>query len=107
MKFLRKNEPDLEQDLRRLELNLMATLQPIAPRTEFVHELRARLAEKEFGPKLFSRKIPNHLLIAGGVVGTVIMIATSIKGLISLIGVIGIVFRFFTRESRRHQASPA
>jgi hypothetical protein len=107
MKFLRKKDPDLEQDLRRLEMNLMATLRPISPRTEFVHGLRARLAEKEIGPKIFSWKFSNHLLVAGGVVGTIIMIATSIKGLISLIGMIGFVFRFLNRESRRHQATPA
>ena len=109
MGFFRKKDPDMEYDLRKLEIQLMATLQPVSPRPEFVHGLRTRLAAKEIGigSRILSKKISNNLLVAGGVVGSVIMIATSIKGLISLISVIGFIVRFITRESQRHQTSPA
>ena len=109
MLFLRKKDPNLEHDFRKLEMQLKATLRPVSPRSEFVNDLRVRLSDREIkiGPKILSMKISNSLLVAGGIIGSVIMILTSIKGLISLIGMIGIVFRFITRESQRRQTSPA
>ena len=110
MRFFRDKKPNTENDLRRLEMRLKATLQPVSPRTNFVRDLGAKLAEKEIiiGPKLIlSKRVSNVLLIAGGVVGSVIMIITSIRGMISLISLVGMVYRFLNRDSKRQQPSLA
>jgi len=109
MRVFKRKEPNYEYDLRKLEMQLKATLQPISPRSEFVQELGAKILEKDIkiGPKfLISGKVSNGLLVAGGVVGSIIMIITSIRGLISIIGVIGYLFRFINKETQRQQISP-
>jgi hypothetical protein len=110
MRFLSKKRPNQNDDLRKLEKQLMTNLQPVFPRAEFVRELGAKLADKEIitTPKLLiSKKVSNGLLVAGGVVGSLIMIITSIRGLISIIGIVGYLIQFLNRDSQGQHTSPA
>ena len=110
MRFFSKKRPNQNDDLRKLEKQLMSTLQPVLPRADFVRELGAKLAEKEIitGPKLLiSKKVSNGLLVAGCVVGSFIMTITSIRGLISIIGIVGYLIQFLNRDTQRQKPSPA
>ncbi len=107
MRFLRKKTPDLDNDLRRLEKKLRETLIPVLPRIEFVRELGVKLAQKEIKTIQrfqISKSVSNGLLVAGGVIGSIIMIATSIRGLISIVGIIGYLVRFLNRDTQQQPA---
>jgi len=102
-------DPNRDEDLKLLESQLTAVLQPLDPRPEFVKSLRFQLATREIqvAPALLPRKVSNGLLVAGGVVGSILMLITSIRGLISLVSVIGLVFQRFNRNPQNQQITPA
>ena len=109
MRLFKKNAPDYEHDLKKLEMQLKASLRPVSPRTEFVRDLGAKLVKREIiiSPKtLISKNASNALLVIGGVVGSFIMIITSIRGLISILGVVGYLLKYFHRNSKQQQISP-
>ena len=80
------------QDIEELQLKLESTLTPVKPRPEFLAGLQAGLYARDIQMAAFpsiSRKISNGLLVAGGVLGSLLMIIASIRGLISLFGLLG------------------
>ncbi len=107
--YKRRTDQNLGQELKFLETQLAATFQQVLPRPEFVSDLRSRLATREIQPvsALLPQKVSNGLLVAGGILGGLLMIITGIRGLISLVGVVGLVFQFFTRNTQRRQLAPA
>lgn len=108
MKIFRREDPDLESSLKRLENQLMEALQPVPPRRQFVNSLYIKMVAKDFPTATpgFSQKVSNGVLITGGIVGSVIMLVTGIRGLISLISFVGLVFQHLSRGSRRQQTTP-
>jgi hypothetical protein len=109
MRLFQKKQPNNEDELRKMEMRLMTTLQPVLPRAEFVRELGLKLAEKEIliTPKFrLNKKLSNGLLVAGGVIGSIIMILTSIRGLVSLIGVVSYLVHFLNKNAHRQHPSP-
>lgn len=107
--FRRVPDQSLDQDLKILETQLAATFQRVTPRLEFVNDLRSRLAAREIQPvsALLPKKVSSGLLVAGGILGSLLMIITGIRGLISLVGVVGLVLQFFNRDAQRRQLAPA
>ena len=71
---------NLSKDLLRIEGRLKEVFQPISPRIAFVEELRLRL-DQEMVKKTKSKKVRTGLLVAGGVVGLVVMVITLIRSL--------------------------
>ena len=107
--FRREPDQNLDQDLKALETQLAATFRWMTPRPEFVSDLRSRLATREIQPvsALLPQKVSSSLLVAGGILGSLLMVITGIRGLISLVGVVGLVFQFFNRNAQRRQLAPA
>jgi hypothetical protein len=71
---------NLSKDLLRIEGRLQEVFQPISPRISFVEELRLRL-DQEMVKKTKSKKVRTGLLVAGGIVGLVVMVITLIRSL--------------------------
>jgi hypothetical protein len=83
-----------EEEIEELETQLVAVLKPVLPRIEFVEGLKAGLLRNQIKQNPFSlstMSVSKGLLVAGGVVGSIVMIITSIRGLISLFGLIGLL----------------
>jgi hypothetical protein len=101
------------QDIDGLQAMLESSLIPVAPRAEFLTGLRAGLFARDIQMASFppaSRKISNGLWVAGGVLGSVLMIIASIRGLISLFGLIEIIFQRLSKSTQarpRQQTTPA
>jgi hypothetical protein len=101
------------QDFDGLQAMLESSLTPVAPRNEFLAGLRAGLFARDIQMASFppaSRKISNGLLVAGGVLGSVLMIIASIRGLISLFALIGSIFQRLSKipqVRQQQQTTPA
>jgi hypothetical protein len=104
-----RKDPNKDAKLELLEQQLSAVLHPIDPRPEFVSNLRFRLRTREIqaAPALLPRNLSSGLLVAGGVLGSLVMLITSIRGILSLISVISLVFQYFNRNPHNHPATPA
>ncbi len=105
-----RKDPRLKEDLQHLEQQLAVILQPVSPRPGFVRDLRKALMAREIQPatsKWNLQMLDKRLLVAGGVLGGVLMLLTSIRGIISLISVVGLLIQWFTRNSQRRQTTPA
>jgi len=99
----------LKEDLQQLEQQLAEILKPVSPRSEFVHDLHKSLLAREIRPSASkqAQMLDRRLLVAGGVLGSVLLIITGIRGLISLISVVGLLIQWFSRNSQRRQTTPA
>jgi tetrahydromethanopterin S-methyltransferase subunit A len=97
-------EQKLTKDLLKIENRLKDVLQPISPPAVFVTDLRSRL-DQEMVKKTTSKKVKTGLLVAGGIVGIVVMLITLIRSLISLPGVIKSIVEKFPRLKKREQAA--
>lgn len=71
-----------ERKLKRIETKLQSALQPVDPRADFVADLQNRLMI-EMEHKNKTRKVKKGLLVAGGIVGGVVMLVTIIRTLTS------------------------
>ena len=109
MKLIRKKQYDIDADLKRLESQLVEFLHPVSPRLSFTTNLKALILSGKIPIKqrLFSKKTTNRLLVAGGVIGSFVMLITSIRGLISLISVITLLIKNSNKNTREKQASLA
>lgn len=109
MKFLRKRKKGIDQDLKKIENQLIQFLQPVPIRPDYSTGLHAMILARNIStvPRLMSTKMSNRLLVAGGVLGSLLMLITSIRGLISIISIFKLVFQLSGRNSHRHQTTPA
>ena len=95
-------------DLSKVERRLAETLRPIAPRQEFLDGLRSRLVahQSHSAQDLVvrsNRAFPRGWMVAGGVVGSLLMLVVSIRGLLSIVGLIGL----FIQQRRQPTSQPA
>jgi hypothetical protein len=109
MNLFRRKDPTIAEDLKRLEMQLRLTLQPVAPRLDFVNSLQARLLSSPFqsAAKPLPQKISHAILVFGGILGSILMIVTGIRGLISLVSVVRLVVQTLSRNSQKRQTTPA
>lgn len=94
----------LSKDLLKIERRLQEVFQPISPRTTFVEELRLRL-DQEMVKKIKSKKVKNGLLVAGGIVGLVVMVITLIRSLTSLPSTFKSISKNLPRLRKREQVA--
>ena len=91
-----------DEEIEGLELKLQSALTPVAPRPEFAEGLRKRLLKQtpEISVAIEARrqKIQTGLLITGGVFGAVAMIFTGIRGIVSVVGIIGLLISMIKQE---------
>ena len=109
MNLFKRKDPDLEADLRKLENLLHSTLKPVSIRPEFMTYLGARLFAGDIPPvqERIPRQLSNFLLVVGGLIGSLLMIAGGVKGLISLIGMIGQVIQRLQKSTHSSEPTPA
>lgn len=100
------NSEDLE-DLAAIESYLRSLMEPVAPRAQFIKNLRARLfgraTHDETGLEVDFA--PNYVLIAGaGILSSVLILITGIRALITLKGTIGTLRRVKTQVAQKQSA---
>jgi len=88
------------EDLRDIEQNLAGTLRPVVPRQEFVRDIRARLIAHTFQsvPVPVGRTIDRRWLFAGGALGSIFMLLTTLRGILAVIGLAALVVQYLGRE---------
>ena len=72
----------LPKDLLRVESRLKGVLMPVTPDLGFVENLRGQL-DLEMITKTKSKKVRTGLLVAGGIVGAVVMVITVIRSIMN------------------------
>ena len=109
MRIFKKNNTEIDQDLKILENKMREYLHPIPPRKEFVTSLYQRLMTSDVAEHqgFLAGSTSRHLLVAGGVIGSILIVITSIRGLISLLGMVGLLVQYIQRNSRGQQIKPA
>ena len=96
---------ELDEDLQRLETELSEILIHIEPEPQFVLALRQNLLKQLPNVELIPSP-PQHqalqtgLLVAGGILGSVFVLLTGVRGFISLIGIVGLIISWFKQNSR-------
>lgn len=95
-------------DLKVMKDRLAATLLPVIPRQEFVSDLRSRLMAHaaRSAPDLIIRQEPavsRGWILAGGVAGSLLVLIMSIRGILSIAGLIGL----FVQERKPAASQPA
>jgi hypothetical protein len=101
-----KNKKSLSKDLLAIENQIRQVIEPIRPSAAFVADLRQRL-DQQMLKKSKTKRVKAGLLIAGGIVGIVVMIITLIRSLMSLPGVVKSIAKNFPRIKKREQAASA
>ena len=109
MNIFKKKDTTVDTDLKMLESKMREYLQPLQPRPEFVEALYTRLVSSDLPetPKILQGNRAQWLLIAGGIIGSILMVITSDRGLVSLLGFLGLLVQYIQRNGRRQQVKPA
>lgn len=101
-KWWKKNE--IDEELQGLESKLQRILVPVVPRSEFVGGLRKRLLKQvpeiELTVQPQNQALQTGLLITGGIVGGIFVVLTGVRGLVSLVGVIGLLVSWLKQNSQ-------
>ena len=92
-------------DLAKLEDYLQANLQPVAPRPEFINNLRARLLKSEAAAVPATNGLRLLILAAAGIVSGVLIGITGIRATITLLGALRIL-RDVRRQVSQKPAAP-
>jgi len=95
---------ELSKDLLKIESRLQQVLKPVRLRTDFVEELRIQL-NQEMIKKAKAKKVKTGLLLAGGVVGMVVMVITLVRSLINLPNKLKSKTKNLPRLRKRQQAA--
>lgn len=98
---------ELDEDLQMFEIKLQHILIPVKPNTKYVHSLRQNLKQTYKELELQSDQ-PKHtilhtgLLLSGGIIGSFFVVLTGLRGIISVIGLVGLLinrYRSYTQEN--------
>ncbi len=90
-------------EMYRMERELGATLHGVAPRPDFVSQLRTRLATEPVQAENNRRVFQYTLLSLAGVISGVLLLVTLVRGVSALLGYLGIV----DQAEPRHALSTA
>ncbi len=109
MKFFKKKGPHLEDELKKLESHLRNALQPVSIRPEFLNNLQARLLSGDIPTvqRQIPRRLSQVLLLAGGILGSVMVLIAGIRGLVSLVFVLVQLIQRLSKNTQRRQPTPA
>jgi len=90
-----------------LENLLAATLQPVEPRADFVKDLRTQLVgpEERSFLGLPRRSLQNGVLVAGAAFSVLLLLATSVRVVVSVLGAVGLLHQF--NRGMKEQAAPS
>lgn len=100
-----------EQDFSYSERQLEIALQPVAPRDEFVRELRRKLARQWTAPQqMVSSDTRSILLLIGaGFLSGLLLLVLSIRVVVTIIASLGLLYQFKRQidEKKTTQLPPA
>jgi len=96
-------------ELQDMEQNLTGTLRPVVPRQEFVRDLRSRLIAHTFQsvPVPVGKSIDRRWLIAGGALGSIFVLLSALRGILAVIGLVGLFVQYLGREKHSPASQPA
>ena len=101
LKSWRKNT-EIDDDLKSLEELLQEKLVPMDPRPQFVNNLRQNLLQQvanvDLAESSHHQVLQTGLLVTSGILGSIVVIVTGIRGLVSLIGVAGLVIKWLRQN---------
>ena len=91
--FSKKRKSYSENDIARLEDHLGAVLQEIDPGVDFRQRLSDQLRKREIPPYIEQNRerLKKTLLITGGVIGSLLIVVTSVRTVISILGLFKLV----------------
>ena len=90
------------ENMGYIERDLSGALRPVVPREQFLHDLRSRLIAHTFQsvPVVTEKSINSRWLLAGGVAGSLFVLLSAFRSILTVIGLIGIILQIFSREKR-------
>ena len=88
--FGRRRKED-DYDLEQLESYLQSTLITVEPRPAFVQGLKLRLLEAPLDEPLAGGTFSYALLAMAGIVSGVVILATSIRATVTILGAFGLI----------------
>jgi hypothetical protein len=92
MKLLFKSRQKIDdEEVLFLEKALYTTLQPIQPRQSFISDLKARLVADSKNVDIRPMLLRYSLFIFAGIFGGVLLIATSMRALFTLLVTFGVI----------------
>ena len=103
--FLKPKE--LDSDLQLFEITLQHTLIPVKPNSKYVQSLKRNLNQR-FKELELQPSQPKHtilqtgLLLSGGIIGSFFVVLTGLRGLISVIGLVGLLISRYKRYSQEN-----
>jgi hypothetical protein len=107
--FDRWKKIELDDKLQEFELKLDYTLSSVEPRPEFVAELRKNLMQPNFEidlvPESQNQRLQTGILLTGGILSVVFMVLAGVRGVISVIGTIGLLISF-VRQNANETPTP-
>ena len=95
-----------EKTLQEMEDRLAQEMQPVTPRPAFVTQLGDQL-RVEMERKSKFKQVRKGILVAGGILGGLVMIATLIKTLTSWDGFTDFMSGIVSRQKEKHQTASA
>ncbi len=96
---------EMDEDLKSLETELSEKLLQIEPDPHYVISLRQKLL-KQFPNVELAPLPPQHralqtgLLVTGGILGSAFVLMTGVRGIVSLIGIVGLIISWIKQNSR-------
>ena len=110
--FWQKSNKD---EILQMEKILQESLTPVAPQPEFVADLRQNLLVQfprwyttgvaESSEPARAGKLQTGILVASGIAGSILLVISGIRGILSLIAAITLLMNM--RHNSRHSASKA
>jgi hypothetical protein len=109
MRNIFRKKTEVENEIAVLENQLRATLLPVFPRLAFVVDLQNQLKKRHLGlpPVQQPQQNSSRWLLVSGVIGSILMLITSIRGIVALYGVINLLVQRTNRNALPRRAAPA
>jgi len=108
--FDRWKNVEVDAEIQSFERELEDAFLPVKPRPEFIVNLRRNLMRQNFEmdlvPTSKNLNLQTGILITGGFLSAFLIVLTGLRGMVSIIGVIGLLISVF-RESNQESAAPA
>jgi len=91
----------LQPGVMKMERYLQTSFSPVAPRPDFVNDLKSRLAQES--KKFYSRStVMQYVLLSlAGVVTSVLLILAGVRAMVTLLGVLGILHQMRGQASAK------
>lgn len=96
----------MNRSLRKVEKKLENALFPVKPDTGFVSELRLQIDQAQ-EHRVKAKKVKIGILVAGGIVGVVVMVITIIRSLTSWDELLQSISGLFSKKERKQQTASA